>query len=268
MLRKLIKYEMKSSARYLLPLYLSVLVLAILNRLSAIWLNQSSGASTFETILMVFYVLLVISLFVITAVGILLRFYHNLLGQEGYLMFTLPVSASANLMAKLLSAIFWTIASIVVFFLSLLLLTLTSPQLLDIPNLILHFFDSANEQTSFIIAIFLEICLLLLLSLASFILLCYLSMAIGQLANRQKLLLSVAAFLGLQFLGNTLTILFISSNFTWIINADSLLSWFASLSQQTVAHITLLGASLGTLIVCAILYIPCWLLLKNKLNLS
>ncbi|MCR4963041.1 MAG: hypothetical protein K6B40_04090 [Firmicutes bacterium] len=264
MLGKLIKYEMKSSARYLLPLYVSVLILAVVNRLGALWLQNMPGSSTWEGLLMFFYVLLSISLFVVTGVGILVRFYHNLLGQEGYLMFTLPVSTSANLFAKLISAIFWIIASMLVFFLSVLLLTFSSTwQISDIIDWVSRTFSGFELGAVFVL---LEICLLVLLSLASFVLLCYLSMSIGQLANRQKLLLSVAAFLALQVVISTLSVIFLSHNAAWL--STSISAWIDSMSPQAAIHGVLLGSCLGALVECAILYIPCWLLLKNKLNLS
>ncbi len=58
---------------------------------------------------------------VLTVVSIIQRFYKNLLGDEGFLMFTLPVSSTTLLGSKMLAAMLWTIASSMVGMLSFFL---------------------------------------------------------------------------------------------------------------------------------------------------
>ena len=59
-----------------------------------------------SVISMVGYVVLIISISAITLIIMVQRFYKNLLGDEGYLMFTLPVKTWQNVLNKLIFAVF------------------------------------------------------------------------------------------------------------------------------------------------------------------
>ncbi len=268
MLGKLIKYELKSASRYLLPLYAGLLLLALINRLSAAWLSTGNSDQIYGGLLLFFYVMLVIGVFVITAVSIILRFYHNLLGREGYLMFTLPVTTSANIFSKLLAAMLWCVASMIIFFFSLLILTATTPQIFDLGAILTAFRHAVGGEMLNALLFFGEFCLFCLLGLASCILLCYLSMAIGQLANRNKLLLSVVAFFGLQFICNTGLVLVMACGSFGQLAGSAPVQWFLSLSEYAAVHTVLLSLCLSALLVCALFYTCCYWLLHKKLNLA
>ena len=98
MLGKLIKYEFKATGRILLPLYGALLVFALINRLLFRSSLDETINNTFGTIggianiLSVFaYGCTMAAVFVVTFFVIVQRFYKNILGDEGYLMNTLPV---------------------------------------------------------------------------------------------------------------------------------------------------------------------------------
>ena len=60
---------------------------------------------------MIFTVLALAAVGILTLVFIIQRFYTNLYKDEGYLSFTLPVTPSQQLWAKLISGAFWTVIS-------------------------------------------------------------------------------------------------------------------------------------------------------------
>ena len=112
MYRKLCKYEFKSLARTLLPIYLAVVIVSLINAVS-FSLNDLFGASGFfgaagdgwlvgmmQLVMMMAYFCVMVALFVLTLVVILQRFYKGLLCSEGYLMFTLPVKPWQLIAAK------------------------------------------------------------------------------------------------------------------------------------------------------------------------
>ena len=51
------------------------------------------------------------AVFIVTFFVIIQRFYKNLLGDEGYLMNTFPVTTITNITSKLSIATFWNIVS-------------------------------------------------------------------------------------------------------------------------------------------------------------
>ena len=99
MLRKLIKYEFRATARVMLPLYLVTIVLALLTRGASLWLELATADMTMgESILgflaglvAVAFVLALLATFIVAVVLAVFRFRKNLLTDEGYVMFTLPV---------------------------------------------------------------------------------------------------------------------------------------------------------------------------------
>nr|MBP9921366.1 ABC transporter permease [Proteiniclasticum sp.] len=60
-----------------------------------------------------------VGIMVMTFILIVTRFDRNLLGDEGYLMFTLPAKTSTLITAKLLTAILWLFGTFLVFLLSI-----------------------------------------------------------------------------------------------------------------------------------------------------
>ena len=115
MLNKLLKYEIKATARLFLPLYATILIFAAINLffLAAPDANENS-ISFYELAVgigMIVYVILMTGLVVMTLFVLVQRFYKNLLSDEGYLMFTLPVKSWSHILSKLMIAMLWTIAS-------------------------------------------------------------------------------------------------------------------------------------------------------------
>ena len=110
MLRKLMKYEIYAMGRILLPLYLLVLVacgaLAADLRLDK---GLSGQGSVVFVLLVILFSVSIMAMLVVSVIMVIQRFYKNLLGDEGYLMFSLPVSTAQNILSKALSALIWTV---------------------------------------------------------------------------------------------------------------------------------------------------------------
>ena len=118
MLGKLLKYEFKATSRILLPLYGALLIFAFIvkifigTKLDGVNMDFLGGIPAVVSIFT--YGATMAAVFIVTIFIIIQRFYKNLLGDEGYLMNTLPVSTTSNISSKLISAIIW---SLVVFLL-------------------------------------------------------------------------------------------------------------------------------------------------------
>lgn len=114
-LGKLIKYEMKAVGRIMLPVYGAFIVISILFGISlrigtggrSEIVRAAATTTVFQTVMGVVYVLAAVAVVVFTLVILIQRFYRNLLGNEGYLCFSMPVSVNAHITNKVFSAGLW-----------------------------------------------------------------------------------------------------------------------------------------------------------------
>ena len=109
MLGKLLKYEIKATARTFLPLYLAILLAA-----AGMRFVLAAGFIPVVTILGFVLFGLFVALAVLTIVITVQRFQKNLLSTEGYLMFTLPVTPASLVSSKLLASLLWAVLTCVV----------------------------------------------------------------------------------------------------------------------------------------------------------
>ena len=136
MLTKLLKYEFKATARTYGGIYLALLAAAGLIGFSLRGDRVAAQSHVFE-IGVTIYSLLVMALVIVTIVTVIQRFTKNLLGREGYLMHTLPVTEAQLVGSKLISSAVWLLASAVVGVVSLVVMFCVGADFtqLDLSNL-------------------------------------------------------------------------------------------------------------------------------------
>ncbi|NLG09906.1 MAG: hypothetical protein GX562_00020 [Coriobacteriaceae bacterium] len=139
MLGKLLKYDLKALGRVLLPVQLGALVVGLMATFvltatvrfagDEYGYQGSTGADMLNSsiagfsILAVFLLSIVLfSSYLVTLLLIARHFYTNLMGDEGYLSFTLPVSIHEHLLSKVISGFIWSIINMLVILISLGLL--------------------------------------------------------------------------------------------------------------------------------------------------
>lgn len=109
MLTKLIGYEMKAFGRIILPLYTATIGMAIIMGLGIRVLDEELYTSLLGAVIIMIFTSLIIATMVMTGVLCVQRFYRNLLGNEGYLMFSLPVGTHQLILSKVLSSLIWAL---------------------------------------------------------------------------------------------------------------------------------------------------------------
>ncbi len=114
MLKKLMKYEFLATYRYYAPIFAGILVMAGLNRLLMTISANSSETSVGSGLTYLIYILLILSLPIVTLVISIWRYSKNLLEDEGYLMFTLPVTTNQLFFSKYFTTLIWEVASFVI----------------------------------------------------------------------------------------------------------------------------------------------------------
>ena len=106
MLGKLMKHEFRATARIMLPVMGAMVALALLANLSirglAGNLSDIPMLRILFVLIIIFFSVAVVATIVMSLVIMVSRFYRNLLKDEGYLMFTLPVSVHELIWSKLI----------------------------------------------------------------------------------------------------------------------------------------------------------------------
>lgn len=117
MLGKLIKHELRHSARYTLSIYIAVVVISALMGLSflseATWMGVMSCFALYAAGFVAV---------IVTLVSVIKNFYDTLFGRQGYLTLTLPVKCSTLLVSKVIVSFIWIVASFVLMALTLVMI--------------------------------------------------------------------------------------------------------------------------------------------------
>ena len=164
-------------------------MLAVVNRFTLDGLDSSSSVGeTTAGVAMLVYVAILMAMFVVAVIFTIQRFYKGLLGDEGYLMHTLPVKPWQLVASKLICAVVTTAANVAVAILSMLLIIPWSKE--DVQEVLQAFrylFSHWNIQATEMTVAVLEFALCTLVSLAVGYLHLYLAMALGHLFNKTGL---------------------------------------------------------------------------------
>jgi len=258
MLAKLLKYEIKATARWFIPLYAALVLFTLISRFllynDPYVTNEATDFWQIARILSIsIYAFLFIGIMVVTFVVIIQRFYKNLLGDEGYLMFTLPVQAWKHIVSKLLIAMLWNFLSAVIGMCSVMLL-IPAQDLADFGLLV------TGIKKYFGTIGYFSFSLLTIISLVFSIIEMYAAIALGHLFRKHKLLASFGMYIGL----NTV------SQMAFMLIIPFLMNIIGSLSDVTPGRLNTL--ILMSIIIFALLstawFIVTNLILKRKLNLE
>lgn len=261
MLKKLLKHEFAATGRFLIPMYLILLVIALFDRL-VINLDIFHGVlGVIPGFLTMAYIVSIIAIVVVTCVLLVMRFYKNLLGEEGYLMFTLPVRADQLITSKLIAAMAWTFLSIIAVVTSLLIAFATPDIMQEIAEGFREVYQVMYDSFggNFVLLI-IEFILMILIGGAMNILLIYVSIAVGQLFNGHRVLGSFLSYVGIY----TVTQLVLSL----VIGFGSLFFRNSLEEIESVPHIVLPIGLLVFAIIGAIYYFTINHIFKKKLNLE
>ena len=114
MLGKLMKYEVRSCGRIFFPFYIVVLIFSIV---ASLFINFDNYEHDFSVLYLVGFLAifaLFVAAIVLTILLIVQRFNKSLLEDEGYLMFTLPVSQKSLVLSKFLTSLLFIILTSIV----------------------------------------------------------------------------------------------------------------------------------------------------------
>ena len=203
MLKKLIKYEFKATARIFFMIYALLVAMAAINHLLLFvgdLIEDGTALAIVVGILQGIFAFIygaaVISSGIVTVVIILIRFYRNLMGDEGHLMFTLPVAPHHHLLSKLIVSAIWAVCTVAVIILSLMVILLR----FGLIDGIRQFLDAMASEGFVPFAWITGIGIFLLIAIICGIMQVYCAMCIGPHVTRSRLGGSIIAYIAIYLL--------------------------------------------------------------------
>ncbi len=199
MLGKLLKYEFKATGRILLPVFGVAIIAGLMVMLFP--MSNNEGATAFVRATgNIIGLLFILFIFASAALGFfvpIIRFKNNILGSEGYLMNTLPVSPMAHIVSKTIVHTAYQIIGLAVTFLCAYMPSRFAGFKYTLNSLI-NFFANADIMA---LADFFSTCLFALLLIILFNVTVYASLSVGHYFNSAKLLKSIGVFLLMVIIG-------------------------------------------------------------------
>ena len=279
MLGKLIKHEFRATGRLMAPLFGALLLLAVFVRANDLVLRHTDGPVFFEVLnvlLIIVYVLALVGVLIFSTILMIKRFHQNFLTDEGYLMFTLPVSVHSLLWSKLITAALFFIFTFLADALAVAIVVWRGGMAADLFDSIAGFFrELSGYYMANGIAFMLEILAVLFVSLLVTCLLFYAPMSIGYSFANHKGLLSVVFYFVIQAVLQIFGVAVLSG----AVNdgplhqllmgvMDNLSRTDTAAAAMQAAHGTMLLSLFVELLLGAILYFLTYFMLRKHRNLQ
>ena len=187
MLGKLIKYDFKAMSRIMLPIFLAMLALSLIDSLLFKFRLDNYSIAT------IFYIL---TFFVFIGSGFLTllfvsqRFEKSLLKNEAYLNFALPASTIEHIVAKVINLIIWSFLNVIVLTICFVIVVFITGGISDLIEVFKALFRIDLEDMTYI----LRYLTFLTLSYVSVGLLVYASYAVGHLFKKHQTAMGIGFF--------------------------------------------------------------------------
>lgn len=278
----LIKYEFRSGLRYIgiiwAALIASALLLGIMLKLmGSIFPADPQGMLAVMEVLFnlvppLLYGIIMVAMIVVTIIIVVMRFYKGLLGDEGYLMHTLPVKPWQLITSKGIVASAVVIISIIAIVISIFIIA-GIQDMRGFADGFKAFMGVFGEEPRLILVI-IEVIVLSIIGTMASIYHIYAAMAIGQLAGKHRLLTSLGAYIAINIALTVLaTVIIVVGDMTgidvWL--SEWLWSIEASVGMNDDGFILVqagLGAAFAVVIVqLAAFHVITERILSKKLNL-
>lgn len=270
MLRKLLKHEFRATARVMGPVYLVLLVTALGANLSTRGIMDSSFTilRILGRLLALAFVVAILAVCVVSFLLMLQRFYKNLLGDEGYLMFTLPVSVHQQIWSKLIVSSVWFIATGVAVMISFAVMALNISFLEGFARVMKQIFENMTTYYAINGTLFMvELVVLAFVACIAFSLQFYAAMAVGHSFSNHKTAWSVAFFFIFQFAVQMIGGVLLAVMST---QAVSGLIWKLQIPSEGITglHLGMGVMILASVVYGAVFYVVTTYFLKKHLNLE
>ena len=185
MLTKLLKYDFKSLFKSLIPIYLISFLLALITRIFGFASDKISLLEYPVGLVKALCIIMIIGVPIATFILSVVRYYNNMVKDEGYLTHTLPVKKSNLVLSKLIVSTIAMGVSVIVSIATVFLAFNIGDSFFTVMG---ELIEKINEYDKWIILI---IFISVIISYISNMLLIYTSISLGQKHNGNKAVYSV-----------------------------------------------------------------------------
>lgn len=277
MLGKLVKDECKSYGLYMGIVFLAGLLFTVFLKVICMLPYEKDSQVVIQFLSMVVYFLVFAVMNIAIQVLIVIRFYSTMIGDRGYLTWTLPASSAELIWSKLIGSIIWRIIMaigmlllIIVFFAGNYWMwlgdftdALHNGSETDIIGMIIQsLLKGIKENFEIRDAVFivLELISVFIWSIAGSLLI-YMCMAIGQLFGKWRIIASIGSYFAIIIIIQILSVIWIAISAR--IDMAFIAKWFSESMFGSVIGMILFG-----LAACGVLFIITNNLFKKHLNLE
>ena len=205
MFGKLLKHELRHTARYHFAILIISLVATVAMGVSLIF-----EAENVLSMAMLPLVLIAVAVIIVSLVSVIKNFYETIFSRQGYLTMTLPVKGSELLISKVLISFFWIIVSYIAAFLPFVFIIAHVKKQLEIDNMTDELVQSLTAylpSTGSIVTVVLFFVIGSLISILSYVGYVYFSvtMANTRLLSKHPKLFGVLIFFGVHYVTDAIT---------------------------------------------------------------
>ena len=207
MLRKLIKYDLKSTRIVGLSFLVAIGLALFWSLVIPSMANPTPWISTISTFMTIPTVVVLVFLVIGPTIMISIRFYRHVISDEAYLTFTLPVPRYYHILSKMIASAIWTFTSYIVLFVCLIMFAFGYISYLDIVTVpqdtVVSTWDP--RYTPLII----EYIILGIVTLFTSPLIVFASLSFGQvITKKHKILGAIAAYFIINMVSNAASSIF------------------------------------------------------------
>ncbi len=199
MLVKLLKHEFKATGRIFLPMFGLLAIFSVITKyVTGLQKFDSLFSGLLVIIPAILYGGIIVGIVVMSIVMLIQRFTKNLLGDEGYLMHTLPATAGSHIISKLIVGSVWIIFSAILVSISALYMAVDIQSWGSLWSTVSNFFNTAASTFQLKASTFFwGASVLSVVYVVEKTLMIYAGLGIGHTSAKQKVGASVAMIIGL-----------------------------------------------------------------------
>ncbi|HIT91151.1 MAG TPA: hypothetical protein IAC41_12145 [Candidatus Merdenecus merdavium] len=264
MLGKLLKYDMKSTARLLIPIYLFVLLTALLTRFVTTVNFFSDHAPVVINFIIASFVIALIASFFITIIYLAYYFYRALFTDEGYLAFTLPVTTTEHIFSKLINFMVWNLINILTIILSVVIVSFHH-EIIDFYNQYKEpLFTQFKIYTGTSVGTFIVLCVIaMFFAMIMSNMMIFAAIAIGHSMGRRKLLNSFLMYIVLNLASNMITTVIVT-----IFGLSNTTESLVSSNMNDFIHLSFWTNNITSILLSIVLFFVTKYFMTKRLNLD
>ena len=262
---------MKATYKVMLLINAIVLALGIVGHFilgSAFFQNQ--GLSMLQGSALGVYILGIVAAFIITIIYIMVRYYKTMYTTEGYLTFTLPVSTTSIINAKVINGFIWRLVntSVTIFSVFILISSVFFTEDIDWSEMgpaMEEFTRLTGVSFGYIVTVFV---IMTIMSCLTGVLVYYFCLTVGQLWQKHKVVGAILTYIVIYVVNQVLTMaIMLTTGFSKFMymteTTGPTMQDVAVFYQQIITSVIV-----ESIVFSVIYYLGCVLISKKKVNLD